>query len=100
MLSIQHFQVDEDSRVVYHATNVSKIHIHSNTNHPTAAWVKMASVNHRENKVITPLSLAAAMSLSSNSYVLQCDGKKWGSLRSELQLFWLKWVIFPSRTPA
>lgn len=27
------------------------------------------------------------MSLSSNSYVLQCDGKKWGSLRSELQLF-------------
>ena len=46
----------------------------------------MASVNRGENKVITPLSpslslslslsLAAAMSLSSNSYVLQCDGKK------------------------
>lgn len=35
-----------------------------------------------------------------NSCVLQCDGKKWGSLRCKLQLFWLKWVIFLSRTPA
>lgn len=78
MLSIQQFQVDEDCQVVYYATNVrkKKLHIHTNTNHPTAGWVKSASVNRRENKVITSLSLPASMSLSSNSYVLQCDGKK------------------------
>lgn len=89
------FSLMSPVRWFYCATNVSRIHVHTRTNHPTAASVQIASVNHGENKVITSLSLQATLSLLSNSCVLQCDGKKWGSLRSELQLFLIEVSDFP-----
>lgn len=56
---------------------------------PPAALRIISCVNRWENKVIT-LSLP----FPSNSYVLQYDGKKWGSLCSKLQLFdWNEWFF-------